>query len=189
MSRLVHFWVYGGFLSGILLLILLPELARSWSTALLGVFLQLPIYMLHQFEEHDDDRFRRFVNRNIGGGYDVLPSLAVFVINVPGVWGVNALAFYLAACGLVGFGLIGIYMTLVNGVTHILASIRSRAYNPGLITSVFLFLPAGIFGLVAVQRTGDAGWGCHVLGLLSSLAIHAAIIGYVFARKSALRRV
>ncbi len=68
MSRLARDWVYGGFLSGILMLVLLPEIARNWSSALLAVFLQLPIYMLHQYEEHDNDRFRRFVNRTIGGG-------------------------------------------------------------------------------------------------------------------------
>ncbi len=39
----------------------------------------------------------------------------------------------------VGLGWIG--LTLVNAVTHIVTSIRFRIYNPGLITSIVLFLP------------------------------------------------
>ena len=84
-SRLTQYWVYGGFLAGILLLVLLPLLSQAWSTALILVFLQLPIYMLHQYEEHDNDRFRLFFNRTVGQGKEVLSPEAVFVINVPGV--------------------------------------------------------------------------------------------------------
>ncbi len=50
LSRLTRYWVYGGFLAGLLLLILLPQLAHYWSSALLVVFLQLPLYMFHQLE-------------------------------------------------------------------------------------------------------------------------------------------
>ena len=114
LSRLSSYWVYGGFLAGLLLLALIPELSRQWTAALSVVFLQLPIYMMHQFEEHDDDRFRRFFNRTIGGGHEVLSPLAVFVINVPGVWGLIVIAFYLSTSVAVGYGLIAVYLTLVN---------------------------------------------------------------------------
>ena len=33
--------------------------ASGWSLALLLIWLHLPVYMLHQYEEHDGDRFRR----------------------------------------------------------------------------------------------------------------------------------
>jgi hypothetical protein len=39
LSRLTQYWVYGGFLAGILMLVLLPEFARNWSMALVAVFL------------------------------------------------------------------------------------------------------------------------------------------------------
>jgi hypothetical protein len=96
------------------------------------VFLQLPLYMLHQFEEQDNDRFRIFFNRTIGGGREVLSPGAVFIINVPGVWGVIAASFYLAAHAQIGYGLIAVYLTLVNGVVHIVTGTASRCYNPGL---------------------------------------------------------
>jgi hypothetical protein len=182
-SRLTQFWVYGGFLAGIFMLVLLPEFARNWSSALFVVFLQLPIYMLHQYEEHDNDRFRLFVNWKIGGGREVLSHTAVFVINVPGVWGVNAASFYLASHVSLGYGLIGVYLTLVNAVTHIVVAVASRSYNPGLGTAVFLFLPVGVFGLREVQQTGEVGLDYHLLGLLIAIGIHVAIVVYVQAVK------
>jgi len=186
-SRLMQYWVYGGFLSGVLLLLLLPVLARDWSSALLVVFLQLPVYMLHQYEEHDNDRFRLFVNRMMGGGKEVLSHQAVFIINVPGVWGVIAASFYLASYVSIGYGLIAIYLTLVNAVAHIGAAAASRSYNPGLATATFLFVSVGLFGLCELQQTGEVGWHHHLLGLLVAIGIHVAIVAYVQVKKRRTR--
>lgn len=182
-ARLTKNWVYGGFLAGILLLILLPELSRHWSLAMLAVFLQLPIYMLHQFEEHDNDRFRIFVNRMVGGGRDVLSPLAVFVINVPGVWGVIAISYYLAALVSPGYGLIAVDLTLINAIVHVIPATLFRAYNPGLVTAVLLFLPASIFGIVTLQQTGQVDWFYHLIGILIAIGIHVAIVAYVKTRR------
>ena len=67
MRGLVDHWVYGGFLSGLLLLAILPVMAWGWDPALALIFFQLPVYMIHQFEEHHGDRFREYVNRLFGG--------------------------------------------------------------------------------------------------------------------------
>src|SRR4051812_21583848 len=128
MKGFVSNWVYGGSLAGVLLLALLPLFAREWSWALTLVFLQLPVYMLHQLEEHHGDRFRTFTNALLGHGREVLSKLAVFVINVPGVWGVNALAILLAGFGDIGWGLAATYLTLVNAFAHIGQALRLRRY-------------------------------------------------------------
>ena len=180
LARLTQYWVYGGFLSGILLLGLLPELSRHWSVAVLAVFLQLPVYMLHQYEEHDNDRFRLFFNRTIGGGRDVLTPLAVFIINVPGVWGVIAASFYLANDISLGYGLIAVYLTLVNAIVHVVHSAIFRAYNPGVVTAILLFFPVSIFGIVALQQTGQIHGFHHLVGILIAIGIPLrAIIVYV----------
>ena len=49
--------------------------------------------MLHQYEEHDNDRFRIFMNRILAGGHDALTHPAVFIINVPGVWALSHFHF------------------------------------------------------------------------------------------------
>ena len=87
MQRLIDNWVYGGFLAGILILGLFMAIGGDWSTALWLVALQLPLYMIHQYEEHDADRFRIFVNQLVGHGRDVLTTKAVFMINISSRFG------------------------------------------------------------------------------------------------------
>lgn len=178
-DRLARDWVYGGFLAGIMLLSLLPLLAWSVSWALLLTLAQLPVYMLHQFEEHDADRFRRFVNAQVGHGREVLSPRAVCVINIGGVWAVDVLAIWLAVEAGLGFGLIAIYGVLVNAVVHIAGGLVLRRYNPGLVTSIVLFLPVGGAAWWAVQQTGEATLLHHAIGLAVALLLHAAIIGWV----------
>jgi hypothetical protein len=177
-SRLMANWVYGGAMAGVLLVLLTPLIIAGWPGALAITFLQLPVYMLHQYEEHDDDRFRRFFNQVIGRGREVLTPGAVFVVNVPGVWGVIALAMYLVMLVNPGFGLIAIYLTLVNAVVHVLAGVVLRRYNPGLVTAVLMFLPLSAFSLLVFHRAGIDGAVFQAVGLASAIGIHLAIIAY-----------
>ncbi len=180
--RIISYWVYGGFLAAFLLLGLMPVCCRSWSLPLILVFLQLPVYMLHQLEEHDDDRFRNWVNRVLGGGRELLSKTAVFVINVPGVWGVNLVSLLLAATLDLGFGLIGIYLTIVNGIVHVVQAIRMKGYNPGLITAILLFLPVGGLALWAIHAAGTISPAYDVLGFGTAIAIHLANVAHVVIR-------
>ena len=179
LKRLIDNWVYGGFLAGLLLLLLTPVIAHSWAPSLLATFLCLPIYMLHQYEEHDNDRFRIFVNQAIGKGREGLSPLAVFVINVPGVWGVIGLSVSLAAMVNVGLGLIAVYLIIVNAIAHIVHAAIFRRYNPGLGTAIGLFLPLGGYGLSAIQQAGGGTISLHLTGAAVAIGIHAAIIAHV----------
>ena len=187
LKRLIDHWVYGGALAGALILLLTPVLARGWSPALTASFLSLPIYMLHQYEEHDADRFRRFVNAHIGAGRDVLTPLTVFVVNVPVVWGLAGLSFAAATID-IGYGLLGLYLVVVNAVVHILPALRTRTYNPGLITAVVLFVPLGLYGIGAIDAAGGGTLLRHAEGLVVALAIHAVLVAWVFNRKRRLGR-
>jgi hypothetical protein len=182
-ARLCQNWVYGGFLAGLLILCLTPVFAAGWPLPLLAVFLHLPVYMLHQYEEHDANRFAIFVNREIGRGVDVLSPAAVFVINIPGVWGVNALSIWLAALLSPAYGLIGVYLTLVNAFAHLGQGIAMRRYNPGLVTAVVLFLPLSVWSLLVIRENGAASLFHHALGLGAAIFIHAVIIAYVGSRR------
>jgi hypothetical protein len=178
-GRFAHNWVYGGALAGVLLLLLLPAIDGGWPLVLILVYLQMPIYMLHQLEEHDDDRFHRVINEMIGHGCDVLPASAIFVINI-GVWVLNLVSFALAAHVGIGWGLIGVYAMVVNAIVHIADGVAKRAWNPGLVTAVVLFLPVGFGGLWAISATGEATALQHGVGIVVALAIHAGIVAYVF---------
>lgn len=152
---------------------LLPFLGLGWTL----LFLQLPLYMLHQFEEHYRDRFRAYANAMFH--QEVLSRSVTFAINSIGVWGVDLLAIY-GACFLEpGLGLIAIYLTIVNGLLHLLPAIRQRRSNPGFYTATFCFLPLGIFSLKEFSDLTQSSWGYHIIGLLTSILIHGLIIAHV----------
>jgi hypothetical protein len=175
-ERLVVNWMYGGALAGLLLALLTPLIVAGWPPALTAAWVQLPLYMLHQWEEHDDDRFRRFVNRHVGGGREALSRLAVFVINVPGVWGVIAVSCWLATLR-PGLAMIAIGLTLVNAVVHIAGFIALRAYNPGLVTAICGFAPIGVWAWLRTAPVATAA--DQAIGFGIAVLIHIAIIVHV----------
>lgn len=179
LHRLITNWVYGGSLAGVLLLLLAPLITHAWSPALAATFLLLPIYMVHQYEEHDDDRFRRFLNAHLGKGRDVLSPAAVFIINVPGVWGVIGASTYLAWAVDIGWGLIAVYLVLVNAFVHVISTVALRRYNPGLATGLVLFVPAGTYALWRIQRAGGGSASYEALGLAVAIGIHVGILVHV----------
>lgn len=111
-------WLYAGLVAALFLFVLIPLLWGSWSAVLLLIFLQLPIYMLHQVEEHFHDRFRRYVNEDVEGVADALTTNAILVTNIGGVWIVDLIALYLAYFVRPGLGLIATDLAILNAVIH-----------------------------------------------------------------------
>jgi hypothetical protein len=161
-------------------------LVHSWPVSLVTMFLCLPVYMIHQYEEHDNDRFRLFVNQKIGKRRVGLSPLAVFVINVTGVCGVIGLSLALAARVSAGFGLVAVYLVLLNGTIHAVQAVISRGYNPGLGTAIVSFLPLGGYGIAAIQRAGGGTSFMHMTGAGAAIAIHVAIIVHTMRQRPEL---
>lgn len=132
----------------------------------------LVVYMVHQIEEHLwPGGFRQFTNAHVfKSGNDDFPVdvPGVALINVGYVWIPVGLAMLFPdALRWVGLGWVG--LTLVNAFSHIVTSIRLRIYNPGLVTSIVLFLPFTIFVL----------WSESAHGLLSASQIGLVVLGGV----------
>jgi hypothetical protein len=177
LDRLMAHWVYGGALAGLLLLALAPLLTAGWHRAEILAFLALPAYMLHQYEEHDADRFRRFVNDTLAGGAEALTVAAVFWINIVGVWAVLAATLWLMRGLDPGWGVIAPWLLLVNAFAHLGQAIAMRRPNPGLWTGLAAFIPLGLATLTQLwPQTSPLQ---HGLALALVLAIHAAIFGSV----------
>ncbi|MEW6146116.1 MAG: HXXEE domain-containing protein [Thermodesulfobacteriota bacterium] len=181
-----HNWMYTGLIAGLFLLALVPLLARTLSLPLLLVYLQLPVYMIHQVEEHHGDRFRRYVNGVMANGREVLSTEAVVVINIGCVWVVNMIALYLARFVDLGLGLIAVYLTLINALVHILGALAKRSYNPGLVTAVLLFLPVGLYALIVMSRTSGVTMADQIIAIAFAILVHIAIVMYVRWRMAAL---
>ena len=173
-ERLFQNWVYGGALAGILLVILAPLLVPSLGAGGLYGYLALIAYMLHQYEEHDHDRFRQFVNKRVAVGRRGLSVADVFIINVPGVWGVIALSMWLAERAALGWALIAAWLMVVNALAHSVQAVAMRRYNPGLVTAVVLFVPLG--GWILVSLWPVATFTQNATSLVIVLLIHIGIV-------------
>lgn len=133
----------------------------------LGLF--WPMYMAHQFEEHGIDlRGRRYAflaslcstlgygaptaahgahAGHVGHGMHIgcpADPAFLFAVNAVAVWLAGAIALATrrtrpdvaaAAWGIAAF----------NAITHLVASIRTGAYNPGVFTSLVLFIPMSVY--------------------------------------------
>lgn len=179
-------WPTAALAGGCLLLLIAPNWFHVAGPALGWVYLQLPLYMLHQWEEHAGDRFRLFVNQKIGEGREVLTPAATFWINALGVWAVDLASLGLAVFVDLSLGLVAIYLPLINALGHIAPAVGTRRYNPGLWTALALFFPAGGWGWNVVTTAAQTTWKGHVTGVGIALAIHAAIIFHVLRRRSSL---
>jgi hypothetical protein len=151
----------------------------------------LVIYMLHQIEEHLwPGGFRQFTNAHVfKSGKDNWPvSVAgVALVNIGYVWlPVGLAVLYPGVLRWVGLGWIG--LTLINALIHIVNTIKLRIYNPGLVTSIILFLPFTIF-VLAVEIGRGALSGAQVgLVLLAGILLHlpvAALFVVPFVRRRA----
>ena len=71
-------WPYAALLTAGFLLTLAPLWFHFAGTPLGWIYLQLPIYMVHQWEEHAGDRFRLFINHEVLGGREALTPIATF---------------------------------------------------------------------------------------------------------------
>jgi hypothetical protein len=171
----LRYWSRTTLPAAAVLLALSPFLLRGLGFAAFLVFFQLPVYMIHQYEEHAEGRFKQFANAMFGRGKEVLGDRAILWINIGGVWGVDLLALYAAFYYGAGWGLLAAYLPLVNGVSHVGMTLKKRVYNPGLWTSIVLFLPLGSYTVWRVEGSAVQ----HMVGLGLAMVIHLAIIAHV----------
>ena len=138
--------------------------------------------MIHQLEEWDNDKFRIFINNHLGKGANLLTPCAGFFINIFGVWGVIAASLCLAASIDAGYVLIAAYLVIVNALVHVTAGFVLRAYNPGLITAIVIFLPLGTYLVLISNKMGHGSFAFQLIGLSTAIFIHAAIVFHLARR-------
>ncbi len=170
----------------ILALCSLPIFSSADNLPLILLYTLLPVYMIHQYEEHAHGEFVEFFNATVGRGYGVLTKVSAFWINMLEVWVAFLVTFYLARYVAIGLALVPVYMTLFNGLTHVVASLALGRYNPGLYTSVLLFFPWGTFLLVYFIRISPSSLLFNPIGLLAAIIGHAIIVVYALRRRGRL---
>ncbi|KAL7931846.1 hypothetical protein V8C35DRAFT_308721 [Trichoderma chlorosporum] len=140
----------------------------------------LPMYLLHEFEEHGYDllgrryAFQGFFCNNLGfENVEACPLSPIVILFVNGttVWitGIAARNNIRIARSFYGFA-------VINGLTHVIpALVVGPAYNPGLATTWLLFFPGAFFALKSLggaKRAIAAGILCHII-LMGSMKLAA----------------
>jgi len=191
-------WPFAGLGIALALLVILfavpwagkPWRAR-WSDARWLLWLAVPVYMLHQFEEHGIDllgrpsAFRAYMCGTLGyRGPDLSACPAdpvfLFTVNVGTVW-IASVVGALTARRRVMVGFCGIAIPLVNAAVHILPALLRGAYNPGVATAAFIFVPFTAWVLHTFLRQGLVDPPRVALAVVLGIALHVSLIGSLFA--------
>ncbi|MEM9190333.1 MAG: HXXEE domain-containing protein [Myxococcota bacterium] len=161
--------------------------APSWSKDLTVLsLLMLVAYIVHQFEEHwidlygNEYAFHGSVNQLLqevtGTESEPLTPAGIFVINTSLVWLVGALAIWRGE-NHVFPALAMAAIIVVNAVAHIALGVAGLEYNPGLLTSIVVFLPIGGYVYRRVLRDGLAPPGQVAASILWGVLAHVIMVG------------
>jgi hypothetical protein len=184
-------------LGGLLWLLLAPRPAARlprWRDPAWLLCLMLPVYVIHQFEEHGVDllgrRYHFLAEMCAMLGH---PSLAqcpadptfIFAVNVGAVWIAGLCAVrWRRSNPMVGACAWGI--PLVNGIIHVGPAIARHAYNSGLLTGALVFVPLSVYVLRTLVRAGLLDRRRVAVVIASGVAVHAILMGALLAYASGL---
>ena len=183
-------WI--GYVGAIVLLALLfstdvlrSDLDRSrWRDRVWLSWLGVAIYLIHNIEEYGVDllgRFHAFPNSMCSQlglpSFPACPIPTVFflAVNLPLFWvGAPIAAFLSRRHPIVGLSVYGIIF--INALTHIGSAVHA-GYNPGMLTSLILFLPSSFW--VARVSFGKQGlpYGALAFIVADGLLLHVVLMG------------
>ncbi len=165
--------------------------------ALTAVWVQMIVYLIHEFEEHViPGGFKDYINhrvfapmlerklppgRALPTGDFPLTDRSVFWINIVFIWILFPLAAMAAGRIDIRFGLLLPWFGIVNAITHIVVAIAKRGYNPGLVVSLVLNIPTGIWTLAVLSDAG-AGTGAQLTFLGLAILFHLGLVAWIASR-------
>ncbi len=75
-------------------------------------------------------------------------------------------------------------VTFANGVLHLLASLLTGSYSPGLLTGLLLWTPLGAFALARMRSSESA----YRLGVATGLAVSGLVVLLALAGSTSIRK-
>lgn len=151
-------WARAGLILSIYFFAFLFVFVRKYDFVVFVLLLQTPLYMLHQTEEYIfPGGFGKFFNTrifNLVSEDKPVDENFIFVINVGLIWIVLPFFGFLTTLDY-SFGLWLPYFSLFAGVAHIILGMKARKlYNPGLIASLALNIPVGLWSICYLMDQG-----------------------------------
>jgi hypothetical protein len=174
-------WAKLSVLLAIVLTIFIIIFIKPENIVLFLIWIQIPIYLLHQFEEHAWNGFKNYINKNVfkvQEGDFPLNEKNIFWINIPIIWILMPIFAGLSSINII-FGLWIPYFAVFNSLSHVIFSIRNREYNPGLIVSLILGIPVGIYTLIVFYSYIAVPAVISIISIFFAVLLHIIIFGYI----------
>ena len=151
-------WAKVGVILSIFLFVMLFVFVRKVDFVVFVLLLQTPLYMLHQSEEYIfPGGFGKFFNTkifNLETEDKPLDENFIFYVNVILIWIVLPI-FGLLSMLKYSWGLWLPYFSLFAGVAHVALALKAKKrYNPGLLVSLFINIPIGLWSIYYLLGQG-----------------------------------
>jgi hypothetical protein len=186
-NYLYQHWAESTLILAIGILVLLLSFLPTTPTLLFLIWLQFPVYLIHQFEEHVyPGHFKEFINQVVFKSQQIdipLSTKNVFWINILAIWFLFPLGAVLAQNVSLSYGILLPVFGLFNASLHIILFFVKRRYNPGLIVSSFVNYPTGIYTLYVLSQHHVLTMLNVSLALLATIAAHALIVLIVVSKR------
>ena len=154
--------------------------------ALTLIWLQCPFYWMHEFEEYVmPGGFLDFFNRNMmrsARGDKPLTKVGSFWINIPLMYVLLPLSGILSHCLGTDWGLWTAYYSTLNASAHVVMFfLFGRKYNPGVVVSILLNIPLGIYTIWYFLTNGLVTTEVNILSAILGIIAQASMMVYGFA--------
>ena len=144
---------------------------------------QFVIYLLHQFEEYVlPGGFVAFFNKNVIGSKKnnfPLDDKASFWINIPIIFIAYPISAIVSGYIDISLGIWTAYFSVINAISHVGMFFKFR-YNPGLIVSVCLNIPFGIYTIYYFQSQALISMQEQITGFSIGVSIQVVVMIYGF---------
>ena len=177
--------------AGLLLILLTTNALRSdravtrWRDMTWLTWAATFAYVVHQIEEHGIDAkgttyaFRGSLCALLGFGSPqvcTVPHSFITAVNISAVWVAGPLSALLASRWPV-IGLSFFAIPFVNLFAHAVPAVMMRAYNPGLLTAVALFLPLSLLAFAAAMTRYHLGFRAVLATAVAGVILHVVLVG------------
>jgi len=151
-------WAKVGVILSIFFFVFLYVFVRRIDFVVFILLLQTPLYMLHQTEEYIfPGGFGKFFNTkifNLEIEDKPVDENFIFFVNVILIWIVLPLFGLLSTIDY-QYGLWIPYFSFFAGIAHVALAIKAKKlYNPGLIVSIFINIPVGLWSILHLISVG-----------------------------------
>lgn len=172
-------WAKVGVILSLFLFVILFVIVRRYDFVVFILLIQTPLYMLHQTEEYlFPGDFGKFFNTkifNLETEDKPLDENFIFYVNVILIWIVLPIFGLLSTINY-QYGLWIPYFSFFAGVAHVALAIKAKKlYNPGLIVSLFINIPVGLWSILHLIRIGELNSFFLNLHILIGLGLNAIL--------------